>query len=78
MPEGFLCVVTGWGQTSSSASSASQILLQAPLNHLKDPDCYDLYQHAGLDTTDDMQCFGTRQSISQHQGQSVFKLQNLN
>ena len=69
IPEGFMCVVTGWGQTSSSASSASQILLQAALNHLKDPDCFDLYQFAGLDTTDDMQCYGTRQSAPQHQGQ---------
>ena len=68
MPEGFMCVVTGWGQTSSSAASASQILLQATLNHLKDPDCFDLYQHAGLDTTNDMQCFGTRQSAPQPQG----------
>ena len=60
-----MCFVTGWGQTSSSAS---QILLRATLNHLKDPDCSNLYQFAGLDTTDDMQCYGTRQSAPQHQG----------
>ena len=27
---------------------------------MNDPDCYTLYQHDGLDTTSDMQCFGTR------------------
>ena len=35
---------------------------------MKDSDCFDLYQNANLDTTDDMQCFGTRQSAPQHQG----------
>ena len=40
--------------------TVSPILRQAALNHMKDSDCFDLYQNANLDTTDDMQCFGTR------------------
>ena len=68
IPEGFMCVVSGWGQTTSSASSLSKVLNQAALNHMKDSDCFVLYQNAGLDTTDDMQCFGTRQSELNHQG----------
>jgi len=27
---------------------------------MNDQDCYKLYQDANLDTTEDMQCFGTR------------------
>lgn len=62
IPEGFMCVVTGWGQQTSSAGSTSNVLRQAALNHLNDESCFDLYQNANLDTTPDMQCFGTRQS----------------
>ena len=47
--------------------SVSPVLRQAALNYMSDSDCFDLYQNANLDTTDDMQCFGTRQSSSPHQ-----------
>ena len=47
--------------------SVSPVLRQAALNYMSDSDCFDLYQNANLDTTDDMQCFGTRQTSSPHQ-----------
>ena len=61
LPDGFICVVSGFGMESGSGSPAgSRYLRQAALNYMNDPDCFVLYQNAGLDTTDDMQCFGTR------------------
>ena len=61
LPEGFMCVVSGWGMTDGHGSQAgSSKLRQAALNHMNDQDCNILYQEANLDTTDDMQCFGTR------------------
>ena len=48
------------GVSRCELKTVSPILRQAALNHMKDSDCFDLYQNANLDTTDDMQCFGTR------------------
>jgi hypothetical protein len=45
IPEGFMCVVTGWGMTDGNGSPAgSRLLRQAALNHMNDQDCYTLYQ----------------------------------
>ena len=62
LPDGFMCVVSGWGMTSESSSGAgSPVLRQAALNYMNDDDCHKLYKEGnGLETTDDMQCFGTR------------------
>ncbi|CBY30493.1 unnamed protein product [Oikopleura dioica] len=62
LPDGFLCVVSGWGMTSESSSGAgSPVLRQAALNYMNDDDCHSLYKDGnGLLTSDDMQCFGTR------------------
>jgi len=49
-----------WPKDWCELRKVSPVLRQAELNHMKDSDCFDLYQNANLDTTDDMQCFGTR------------------
>ena len=49
-----------WTKDRCELITVSPVLRQAALNHMKDSDCFDLYQNANLDTTDDMQCFGTR------------------
>ena len=54
-----------WTKGRCELITVSPVLRQAALNHMKDSDCFDLYQNANLDTTDDMQCFGTR-SVQVH------------